>query len=249
MTDDMVYFRFVQNEKVTTTLLKSDRIQSIRRGYFSSTPLASYNPYKPQIQLRIVGGSSRRLVKIGNEATGVYRDYQQGLKSGYQLDLNGMYYPRETLGFGIKYISAWFSNSMNDVYFAFPDGSSGYFAVSDNIAMRYLGPAVVSRLYLNDALYFRSEISLGYLGYKDKGEFIERLSITGSTMGFYVGASLDYSFTDQVGITGQISLLRGLLTKIQVNSSSLGSQVIELEEEEQENLSRLDFSIGLFLTL
>ncbi len=114
--------------------------------------------------------------------------------------------------------------------------------------MQYYGPVVRSLLYISDNANFRSGISLGYLGYKDIGEYGSNIKITGSTVGFYMDAGVDYYFNDKLGITGQLSLLRGLLNRIEM-TSDLGTETLELEEDQRENLSRIDFGLGLFITL
>jgi len=79
---------------------------------------------------------------------------------------------------------------------------------------------------------------------KDDAYLGESFQLTGNTLGLVLSGGADYFFSENVGLGLHASLLRGALTSVEMKSGYT-TETVTLEDDEQENLSKLDLSLGL----
>ncbi|MDR1161049.1 MAG: hypothetical protein LBK45_01795 [Tannerellaceae bacterium] len=192
----------------------------------------------PRIRLAVTGGWSDRIGHLPENVSPLINDYLQELKSGFHYEAGLSYYFSEHLGAGFKYNEYVSSNS--------DDGSMGYGKLSDRIRINYIGP-VFSTRFLNRTKKncLLMDVGIGYLGYHDKALFAsEKLTLTGSTAGFYWSIGYDIGISRNLALGFQVSLISGLMSEYK-SSNGIYTNVIKLDKDSRESLTHIDLSIGL----
>jgi len=232
--------------RITAKILQIEDIEYYMEDYdedFYEEDIVEYGDYQ-HFRFALNGGYSYMTAKIAESVPAELKNYTKELKSGYHFGGDITYYFTESLGFGGKCVVFKSSNSMNisieDTY-----GDRVYGKMSDNITNLFIGP-MFSTTFLdwNQNNAFILNLSLGYMGYKNNGVLIDKLIIKGNTMGFSWDIGYDISLSEKFSLGLQLSLTSGVLSKLKF-SDGIRTETIKLEKGEHENLSRIDFSIGL----
>ena len=91
---------------------------------------------------------------------------------------------------------------------------------------------------------FYTNLSLGYMGYLDKTVVVNTYKTFGNTLGLAFDLGYDIPLYTNISFGLKLSYIAGVLTKLDVDNGKT-VETIELEEDEYENLKRIDFSIGI----
>jgi hypothetical protein len=200
--------------------------------------IRSDNKYYPRFRFAVSGGWSYRTGRLPQNISPDVSDYLQKLKSGFHYDAGLSYYFSEYLGAGLRYSEYLSSNS--------DDGSIGYGSMSDRIRINFIGPVFSTRLFNQTKKNcLLMDLGIGYLGYRDKALFAsEELTLKGGTAGFYWNIGYDIGISQHIALGFQLSLISGLLSEYK-SSNGTYTQVIKLDKDTRENLSRIALSVGL----
>lgn len=156
--------------------------------------------------LAVRGGWSYRTAKIYSDLPSEAREHLKGLRSGYHIGGDAVYYFSEYFGVGVNYTMARFQNT-------------SYETIKDDIMINYVGPAVHGRYaFANQKLHFIYGISLGYLHYKDDAFYEQSLTYTGQTFGIATNLGIHLSVNDHFLIGIEPSLISGTLNKVEISS-------------------------------
>ncbi|MCJ0741641.1 hypothetical protein [Pedobacter montanisoli] len=216
--------------------------------------LFAQNPVQPpkddvvsfsHFRVAFSGGYSYLLGKISKDATAEERSYIQGLKSGTNYGIDISYYVKPTWAIGLKLNQFKSSNQGNGFL---TDNSGQVIAsgkVEDHLTYTFVGPSLLGKYStVNDRHSFLFGVALGYLDYNNKVNSVGRLAtITGGTFGSAVDVGYDLKVAKSIAIGAQLSLVGGVLSKINVDN---GTTVVtkNLEQDQKENMGRIDFSLG-----
>jgi hypothetical protein len=239
---DNIYFTFKYKTEIRNTLVPISDVTSYQTDYYQTAEVPSdkipiHRNYS-RFRFSVSGGWSYRTGRLPQNISSAMSDYLQDLKSGFHYDAGVSYYFSEHLGAGLRYSEYLSSNS--------DDGLIGYGNMSDHIRINFIGPVFSTRLFnqtKKNCLLL--DVGIGYLGYRDKGVFaLEELTLKGSTAGFYWNIGYDIGISQHMALGFQLSLLSGLLSEYK-RSNGTYTQVIELDKDTRENLSRIALSVGL----
>lgn len=251
VTNDHIYFSYLNNGELRKTLIsKKDVKQFTKANPGSNESISVAGDFKPifsRFRLAVNGGFSNRLGKV---AKSDFETYLKDLKKGSNIGVDASYFISESVGFGIKFSSFSANNKLNNVTMdSDGDGLPNNGSISDDITITFVGPGYSTRVVSTNGNAFISSLSIGYLGYLNHSEVINYpFDLKGSTLGIALDLGYDIKLSDRLSIGAQCSLLRGTLTSItQVDGNY--SRKIDLDKDEYESLSRLDFSVGLRLNL
>ena len=245
---DNIYFVFKYKEEIRNTLLPVNQVAIYQKNYYSTAEVpANKIPGKeiyPRFRAAISGGWSYRTASISSSVPSDFKNYMQKLRSGFHYDLGVSYFFSEMLGAGIRYNEFLSSNKIENVYATYPDGSTEYGYMNDDIRIKFIGPSFCLRLFNSTKKnYFFSEIALGYMDYRDKGFLVNTpLLIKGSTSGSCMSIGYDIGISKNLALGFQLSALTGVLNRLTTTDGTF-TQTTKLDE--YENLARIDLSIGL----
>lgn len=250
-TKDHIYFSYLNNGELRKTLIGKTDVKQFTK----SNPGASGNEMKTsgiqpgysKFRLAMHGGWSTRLAKISNDD---FEQYMKDLKKGYNLGFDASYFISETIGFGLKFSTFGSDNQLDNVTIDHDmDGVLSTGTVSDDIAITFVGPSYSVRVVSNSGNAFVSSLAIGYLGYLDHSYIINYpFDLKGGAFGVAWDLGYDIKLSEHLSIGAQCSLIRGTLTSI-TQESEYSSRKIDLDEDEYESLSSLNFSVGLRINL
>ena len=231
-------------EKVDSTLAFLKTMDSKKKETIDQTSIT--NTIIPNnIRIAAHGGFAYMVAPLSDDIGDDFKDYSRELKTGKQWSADIQYYLMEVLGIGLKYSQFNTSNSLNNVYLEYPDGTIEWGRLADDITISYFGPMFSLRVFdKNKANCFVFGASAGYMGYKNNSELVEKFKITGNTIGFCYDLSYDIKVAKNLYIGLQASWHSGFLTKYEIEQGNI-VQDVELEVGDYEGLARLDLSAGV----
>lgn len=166
------------------------------------------------------------------------------MKTGFQFGGELIYNFGKRYGLGFK--SQWFksSNSMNNVYVTDINGARRYGNLSDDLTISYYALSFTSRLVNTDSPdMFYTNMSIGYVNYKNNKVIVDRYTFSGETLGLTLGLGYEKRLSKAYGLMFNLSYFSGFLSSFKIND---GTTTITVEmEDEYESLHRLDFSVGV----
>jgi hypothetical protein len=246
---DYVYFTIRQDDKNLPTLLPKNELTALKFKYYSTPeviPEPKVREEFPRLRIGANGGWSTRLAKIHEDVDDAQRNYLKSLKSGYNYSFDLTYYFSLQSGIGAKYAAFRSKYGIEDFHYDLSNGQTFIGELSDDITINFIGPFYSTRAMTKSKKNsFIANMGLGYVGYKDKVFILEEnLTLTGSTFGLCFDLGYDIGISQSLALGIQLSVVTGNLTKYEI-SDGVNSQVVELDEDNYENLSRFDLSVGL----
>ncbi|MGV3539725.1 MAG: hypothetical protein ACO1OQ_07940 [Rufibacter sp.] len=247
---DRVHFTFVHDGEVRKTLLMRSQIKLFQHNYYSTSAIPEgaglLDPEVfPKIRLGLTGGYSYRTAPVPDGVNGPLEEYITGLKSGYHLNADAAYYFSEQFGLGFRYSYSNAKNEIDGVTITRPDGSQATGKMSDDITVSFVGPYFSSRLLNENKLNaFVFSLGLGYMGYTSDSRLVDPYSVRASTVGFVVDVGYDMTISKNLALGFQLAMVTGTLSELEITRGGVRNTVT-LAQDEQENLSRIDLSVGL----
>jgi hypothetical protein len=235
--NDML-FDYQEADGIRHTLISLSEMKYYKYGYYKEPKKAPAHGASQELPVRVRFGLnlglSYRTAKTNDNVPSQYKDYVEGLKSGYQYGIDFSYYFNEFIGIGFR--ASQFKSGKETT----ENGN-----VSDEVSISFIGPAFCTRL-LNrtqkNALYIA--IAMGYAGFRDEGVYYTPMLIKGSTFGLGMDLGYDIGLSRNWAIGFQLSALAGVITEVDVTQNG-STQNVSLEKENYESLARIDFSLGL----
>jgi len=240
--------------QITALMLKTDDLNNISFEKNNEEPLKvpttthqELNNLGKKFKIIVHTGYSYRTAKVDEDLTPLIKDYIKGIKSGFHVGADIIYFYSENRGVGLKYSLSKASNRLSDLTLTYEDGSSVYGNLEDNISLSYIGTSYVSQLVFGaNNNVFSYGIGLGYLGFNNEGEDVGTIfQRQGATLGTNFTAGLEVPFTTNFGLYVKAGMIFGLLNKSTITYID-GSNSID---ERKESLNRIDISLGLVYNL
>ena len=245
---DILYFYFVKNGEVRSTLLPLKEVQAHQKNFYLTAEVPEdYKPTNsytgPKYRIALNGGLSYQTAKTSSSVPDALRDHAKQLKSGYNWGADIHFLTSENLGFGLKYNTFYSSNVENNVNLTLPDNTVLY-GIKDVNYIHFIGPSVLFKFVSsNGKNAWVSSTSIGYMGYKQEQQTGNRnFTYTAATLGLNLDFGYDIYLSKKLSLGLMVSFVTGSLGEVDLEENGI-SQAIELDE--RESLSRIDFSAGL----
>lgn len=236
-TAEFIHFAYMKEGKKFSTLLPVTKIETFRKAFYGvpAVPVVDYYPKKSEGGWRtgINAGYSRRIAKVSDMVPSYYKDYINKLKSGFTVGGDLHYFISEALGFGVKYN---FNKNKEE------DERS---QLKDDITMHYIAASVLSRNVMrNEKNSLSFGFNCGYQSYKDIAKVQGApLTITGGAFGAGLEMGLGYKIGSGTELYLGLGLQVGVLREI-TTDDGYSTRTVKLEQEQQENLGRLEVTLG-----
>ncbi len=248
--EDFVYFSFTFRDVFRNTLISRDQIKNYQYNY-----LKKENTVKPNLRstnslskyrIAFDGGFSYMTAPVSKEIPGDLTQYVKELKSGFHYSVDANLFYSKNLGFGLKYVLFKTKNKKENVYEVLSSGYKKYGEMEDDISVYYLGPSLLARIFSpNGQSVLLTGLSIGYVGYKNDAVLIDNdFIIRSKTAGIVWDIGWDYLISNKTAIGCRLSYIFGILTDYELDNG-FNKTTIKLEKDSYENISRIDFSIGL----
>lgn len=202
-----------------------------------------------KVQLLITSGIASRIGEIPADLSSSDKAYIENLMNGYYFGGNLSFYWNQSVGIGIKY-SGFRSNASGTISVLDEDDNTVTLPMSSNLNMNFVGVLINLRLANLEKKYqLNSGISIGQLTYNETGK-IENLSTKASakTVGIGIETTGIYSFNKHIGLALHINILGGSFTSMDYKIGTY-SETVTFDEDSPENGGRVEFGLGLILSL
>jgi hypothetical protein len=246
-----IYFTFKYENEIRNTLLPAGQIKYYKKGFFSKSELPadkikSVKGNYQKLRIGIYGGWSYMTAKVGSEVPSAFQQYTKDLKSGYHLGGDFSFFTSENIGLGIKHSMFRTGNELDNIYIVDPvTGQARTGKLKDDITIQYFGPAICTRVSsANKKTHFISDLSLGYLLYKNNATVIDDFTLTSGTLGLMWDFGADLSIDKNLSLGLFFAYKLGTLSQYNYDDGKQ-SKTIKLDKDNLENISRIDLSVGL----
>ena len=234
-------------KRIITTLLMAMAVTvSWAQTIVTSDTLVTSASSNPKFRISLQGGLSYRLVAIDKSLGQDLIDYQKKMKIGYNDSAEISYFLPSLPGncIGLKYTHMKSSVSAYGT-FIMEDGTTKDGTLADNVTILFIGPYYgVSTAVSGNKNIIGLNAGAGYVGYTDKACMITPYTLSGWTLGYYLGFQYDHMITDHIAVGAELSVITGVVSDINKTESGTTTK-LELETGQGEGVVHLDASVGL----
>jgi hypothetical protein len=178
---------------------------------------------------------------------GQAKSYYKDMKADGYGGLDVIYLIRNDYGAGAKY--KFFSTSASTQ--GFIDAQDGmnmmYTTYRELVYVNFAGATFFYQepLRKNDKLKFNCSSSLGMAFYRDEAEYLRvYYLLTGKSIALDTSVGLEYFLSERISAATDVSAFWSIIRKIKITDGT-NTQTTSLDKDNYENLSRIDFSVGL----
>lgn len=222
------------------------KTSSTARDYSSSKFINGQDLKEPKkMVLSINAGYSRRLGKIFKDVLPQFVEHMENIKNGYNVGLDFTGFPSEVIGAGAKF-SMFRASDMRTINYINEHNMPDTHNVNDVYTIPLVGPMLTTRLHSADMnKVLLANFSIGYMGYAERGgDAFSSYKCKGGTMYLSLDFGFDYWFRRNGAIGFKLSIISGSLSKYTIMKDGR-NEVYKFEKDNREDLSRIDFSIGI----
>jgi hypothetical protein len=234
------------------SIIVKDSVQSIDNLKIVSNEGTAYNSTDYAVSkssnflLLANVGQSFRVAQSPDGLNSEQKEYYKKLKSGLSYDISTYYLKDSRTGFGLKYNVYKSSEEISNQQVTLDDGAVYQGDFSDDIMISFIGPSFI----LTEDKHARVgeanlELAIGYISYQNKSTIIgSPLTITGANLGMIGGMGYHFRITPHFLLGAQVNFVGGVLKELKYKYEDGSTETIKLDEEEFENLWRIDLAIG-----
>ena len=246
--DLFVRISYPKDEKKTGATINREQVKSMKFGYYKVQASKGNSIFAGISRWRV---SARGGYSLGLGSPAIYArpsDYENGLKNGYHIGVDGGYFFADFIGFGARFNLYKNSNEGSVL-----SDQNEVIAISDNINCFYVGPQVMGRFRdktKKNALL--GHLSIGYLEYRNK--YIHTTTdhkLKGGIFSADIGVGYERVLTGNFALGVGFSAFLGKLTSVKDSywkkSEVFGNDEYVTNEISilTRNLNRLNFSLYL----
>ncbi len=184
------------------------------------------------------------------QATGVAQqlssDYYKQLKLGGQIKVSLLFYLWKDYWLGAMY-SGFYTKAEITTPMVMDDLNMYYGKLGEHYFINFAGVSFFSggRYGKAKKIGLNSAGSIGPAFYRNETEILnEQVLITGTALATNLNLGLEYYLQPRLGLNFEVGAFLSTLKKMKVKTP-VQSQKITLDEENYENMSHLDFSVGI----
>jgi hypothetical protein len=198
--------------------------------------------------LGAVAGPSLLVEHAPDSLDPVLQNFFNELRSGWHYGFETEYFFNKYIGAGVKY-SRFNTKFEADSILVQIFSSKYYFDISSNMSFHTLAPMVYGRLpLLHNKLSVTGGLGPAWLLYRNIGKVVGDTSmLKGSSPGIASSLFVGYEIIPNLSLGLQTSYIHAFLKKF-TKDDGTSQEVVNLDEKDYQNISRFDFSFGIFYT-
>ena len=176
------------------------------------------------------------------------QDYFNKLRSGWHYGFETEYFFNDYVGVGAKYTSFNTKQEVDSIVVEF-FSTIFYLDLSSEMKINSVSPMVYGKLpLLKNKLSLTGGLGPAWLFYRNIGKAVgDSVMIKGSSPGIETSLRISYEVLPNLNIGMQGSYIHAFLKEFTQDDGTT-QQVIKLEDENFQNISRIDLSFGIFYT-
>jgi len=176
------------------------------------------------------------------------QDFYNQLRSGWHYGFETDYFINEYVGVGARYTRFNTRKEADSIVLQI-FSQVYYIDISSNMSIHSLSPLVFGILpLLDNKLSVIGSIGPAWLFFRNIGKAVgEESMIKGSLPGLSTSLNISYDVIPNLSLGFQTNYIRAFLKQF-TQDNGTSQEVIELDEKDYQNISRLDFSFAIFYT-
>lgn len=186
----------------------------------------------PKWRAGVQGGFAYSLAQISNRLSADEASYQKGVKTGFSVGGDVGYYFWKNVGLSMRYdlFRSWNHDNKQ----------------KDNVTMQFVGPSVFRRIQMTGK---KNSLITGFLiGYQNysnsKRQELDNYKVSGNSLGWGVDLSLDHKLNANYALGFGATCFLGAVYKFKKESRA-GVETIQLNNDEYQNLARVELTLAL----
>jgi len=173
--------------------------------------------------------------------------YYSDLKSGWYGSADATWVINQSYGAGLRY-KFFNTTAATEGYFDPGDYYNLYYATySENIYVNYAGVSIFYQEQFGQKREWSvyTSFSMGMAFYRNEYEFFYgNFLITGNALGIDGSLGLEYRISPLISAGAELSVFSSTIRKIKITDGDV-DETVDLEEDNYENLSRAEVSLGI----
>lgn len=176
------------------------------------------------------------------------QDYLNKLRSGWHYGFESEYFFNKYVGVGAKYVKFNTKQAVDSIVVEF-FSHIFYIDLSSDMSIHTVAPMVYGKLPLiNDKLIITGGIGPAWLFYRNIGKAVgDTAMFKGSSPGLSTSLRISYEVFKNLHAALQCGYIHAFLKEF-TQDNGTSQQTIKLDKQNYQNISRLDYSFGLFYT-
>jgi hypothetical protein len=221
---------------------------AVGRTYAQQPNSSSYHSGNGSLWVGAQIGPSLLIEKAPDTIMPEIQDYFNKLRSGWHYGFESEYFFNQYIGVGAKYVRFNTKQDVDSIVVQFFTHTY-YIDLSSDMSIHTLSPMAFGRFpFLDDRLSITGGIGPAWLFYRNIGKAVgDTAMFKGSSPGLSTSLRISYEVINNIQIALQCGYIHAFLKEFTQDNGTT-QQVITLEKENYQNISRLDFSFGLFYT-
>ena len=196
-----------------------------------------------------MAGPSLLLEKAPDSLAPEIQDYFNKLRSGWNYGFETEYFFNKYIGVGARYCRFNTKQQVDSIIVQF-FSHIYYVDLSSNMSIHTVSAMVYGKLpLLKNKLSITAGAGPAWLFYRNIGKAVGYSAMfKGSSPGLSTSLRVSYEVIPHLSIAFQGSYIKAILKKFTQDDGTTQT-VVELDKENYQNISRMDYSFGLFYTL
>lgn len=193
-------------------------------------------------------GSSRLIEKAPDSLVPEIQDYLNKLRSGWHYGFASEYFINKYIGFGAVYTCFNTKQEVDSIAIKF-FSQTYYINLSSTMTINTVASMIYGRLPLVDnKLLISGGVGPAWLFYRNIGTAVsDSATLKGSSPGLLTSLRVSYEIIPNFSVGLQGSFIHAFLKEFTTDDGTT-QKVITLDKAEYQNISRFDFSFGIFYT-
>lgn len=211
---------------------------------------------KPQdvtekITINVNYGPAFRIGQLPSNLNLTAQKHLTSLKSGSGFEAAVFYKLNQNASVGVKYNYFNSKVTTNNFPIVYNDGTSGLVPINSDHQISFFGVAyVVDNRSSNNKFEASLEMALGYMGLEQLETILgQTAKTTGSTFGLTAGLGYKYRVLKNVAIGPQLNIIGGVIKELKIAYPNGSTETIKYNNNEGENLWRIDLNFGISIRL
>lgn len=210
--------------------------------------ISRYESSKSELWAGATIGVSRMLEDAPDSLVQEIQDFYNGLRTGWNYGFEAEFYINRYLGFGAKY-SRFITKKEADSIVIQIFTTKYFIDISSEMSIHTFSPIVLGKLpLLHDRLTLTGGIGPAWLFYRNIGKAVGDTNMfKGSSPGLSAMFRVNYQIVPRLSIALEGNYIHAFLKEF-TRDNGITEEVIKLDKENYQNISRLEFSFGMFYT-
>ncbi len=238
----------IQKKNVLTYTISDSNVQT-EKNFKAEAPLSPLRLTLSSGPGYLVASSAKAETAMIDQgfSSAAAKAYYRDMRLGIYISADAIWFNNREFGAGLKY--KFFSTSAKTEGFLDPQDGVNliYGPYKEQIYVNFIAATFRYQKYINsrNSLLMNTSCSAGLSLYRNEAEYAKTFYLlTGKNFGFDTDIGLEYPVTTRLSACCDLSVFYSYIRRMNISDGE-SSTTIKLSKDNSENLTRVDFSLGV----